>query len=373
MKLNGLTIGINVFMLMFFLTSCEDKAGRMTITAIVETEPVAAGLGDDAADDPAIWIHPEYPDSSTIIGTNKKSGLGVYDLNGRQKFFYPAGRINNVDVRYGFPLNDSVSIDIAAGGNRSNLTIEIFAIDSRSGALTDIAAREISIDTLGMTDAYGFCLYRNPATGQFFAYVNDTNGNVQQWQLLPSGEGKADAVLVRHWKLDSQVEGMVCDDANGSLFIGEEGRGIWRFPACPDKPADGFFIPNSGSDNPDVAFDIEGLALFITGSGNGYLVASSQGNNGYLVFKRNPNHEYLGIFRVADGVIDGTEGTDGIEITSFPLGSMFPGGLMVIQDDVNTDGETVRPQNFKLVSWRTIADYFTPPLSSGNEGYNPRN
>src|SRR5688572_32641390 len=35
------------------------------------------------ADDPAIWVHPERPHDSLIIGTLKDAGLVVYDLRGK--------------------------------------------------------------------------------------------------------------------------------------------------------------------------------------------------------------------------------------------------------------------------------------------------
>src|SRR5690606_16649840 len=43
-----------------------------------QTDPV--NTSGDAADDPAIWIHPQQPERSLVLGTNKKAGLQVYDL-----------------------------------------------------------------------------------------------------------------------------------------------------------------------------------------------------------------------------------------------------------------------------------------------------
>lgn len=40
-----------------------------------------------------------------MITTNKKSGLVVYDLDGKQLHSYEFGKLNNVDLRYDFPLN----------------------------------------------------------------------------------------------------------------------------------------------------------------------------------------------------------------------------------------------------------------------------
>lgn len=59
------------------------------MTAKLETRPVSQPAGDDAADDPAIWVNFANPDSSRIIGTDKQGGLAVYDLKGNQLFYYP--------------------------------------------------------------------------------------------------------------------------------------------------------------------------------------------------------------------------------------------------------------------------------------------
>ena len=55
--------------------------------------------------------------------------------------------------------------------------------------------------------------------------------------------------------------------------------------------------------------------------------------------------------------VDGVEGTDGLDVTSTPLGPEYPAGLLVVMDGENTDpdGSTAN-QNFKLVSWQAVAD-----------------
>ena len=62
-------------------------------TAAVET------LNADAADDPAIWRNPADPARSLIVATDKRAGLHVYGLDGTDRSFVPAGRVNNVDLR----------------------------------------------------------------------------------------------------------------------------------------------------------------------------------------------------------------------------------------------------------------------------------
>lgn len=75
------------------------------VMATVETDPVSHD--GDSADDAKVWIHPTKPNRSVIIGTDKhdtEGGLAIYDLAGKLIFFAKDGRMNNVGVRYNFPL-----------------------------------------------------------------------------------------------------------------------------------------------------------------------------------------------------------------------------------------------------------------------------
>src|SRR5215510_15018506 len=59
----------------------------------------------DAADDPAVWIHPDKPELSLILGTDKQGGLHTYNMDGSEKELVSDGaKPNNVDVLYGFKL-----------------------------------------------------------------------------------------------------------------------------------------------------------------------------------------------------------------------------------------------------------------------------
>ena len=95
------------------------------VTATVETEPVPHE--SDAADDVAIWVHPTDPSLSTVLGTDKLDGggLGVYDLTGQQLYFYFDGNLNNVDVRYNFPLGGA-RVSLVAVTNRADPPSLIF-------------------------------------------------------------------------------------------------------------------------------------------------------------------------------------------------------------------------------------------------------
>lgn len=319
----------------------------------LETDPVASG--DDAADDPAIWIHPNDATRSLVLGTDKQAGLEVYDLQGRRQQFIRAGLTNNVDLRYltRSDVGGTAWSAIAAASNRSNNTVSLFAID-RAGQVTWLRNSEINT---GLTEPYGLCMFRNEAGLQVF--VNDTDGRYQQWLLeTASGGSSADplsvsSTLVREFAVSSQPEGCVADDAQQRLFVGVENEGIYAFPANHSQPAIQTTVMEI--DNNILAADVEGMSLYVAGNG-GYLVVSSQGNFSYAVYDRLPPFNYRGSFMVADrtdGSVDGSQETDGLDVSSSALGSDFEQGLLVVQDGFNTLPDDT--QGFKYISWAEIA------------------
>jgi len=328
------------------------------VTAQFETLPVPQPAEDDAADDPAIWINSANPDSSRIIGTDKKGGLAVYDLKGNQLFYYPDGLMNNADIRYGFVLNGD-TIDIMAVSNRTDNTISLYRIN-KNGSLEKVHKRQIITEL--KDEVYGLCMYKSPVSGRFYVFMNNKFGVIEQWELFADAD-KIDGKIVRKLKVPTQVEGMTSDDELAVLFVGEEDAGIWKFKAEPDASSKGALIPKSGEkDNEYLKYDIEGMAIYLLPEGKGYLVASSQGNDTYAVFRREEPNDYIGSFRVIDGIVDGVQITDGLDVTSRPLGTSFSGGLMVAQDGTNMEGDKQAAQNFKLISWESIAALFSPPL-----------
>jgi len=332
----------------------------VSVNAQVETKPVPRDTKSDAADDPAIWVNFSSPDSSRIIGTDKQGGLAVYDLSGKELFYYNSGKINNVDLRYGFPLGSDTT-DILAVSNRTDQSVDIYRIQP-DGSLQIIHKHQLRSQL--REEVYGLCMYQSKNTRKFYVFVNAKDGAVEQWVLFADAN-KIDGKIVRRLKLGSQVEGIVADDETGMLYIGEEDKGIWKFDAEPTGSAQGELLAMSRQkNNQNLKFDIEGLAIYKQPNNEGYLIASSQGNDSYAVFNRTSPHEYMGSFKVVKGVkIDGTEETDGLDAVSFPVGSRYPHGLIVIQDGHNKDNGADVPQNFKIINWDSVAVKFNPPLS----------
>jgi 3-phytase len=324
------------------------KSDVPVVRPTVETTPV--GGDGDAADDPAIWVDPVDPARSLIIGTDKRAGLYVYDLEGQIVQFLPDGRMNNVDLRDGFRLGGR-TVSLVTASNRTERSIAIYIMDPETRRLVDVAD---GVQATGFKDPYGLCMYRN-RRGRTFVFVNDTDGTKRQWELIAQPSGKVRTRLVREFKFETQVEGCVADDEAGVLYVAEEGRGLWRLGAEANARSQMKLVASPAT-HPALKADLEGIGLFDRGGGRGYLVLSSQGNDTYAVFRREGNNAYVGSFAVvADPAlgIDGASETDGLDVTSRPLGPAFPQGLFIAQD-----GRNVAPrerQNFKLVPWERIA------------------
>jgi len=161
-------------------------------------------------------------------------------------------------------------------------------------------------------------------------------------------------------ELATVVEGCVADDERGHFYVSEETVGIWRYGAELDAGTSRLLVDAAGASG-HLTADIEGLVIVPRPDG-GHLVASSQGNDSYVIYDRD-DYAYLGTFRVIDSpTTDGTQHTDGIDITSASLGSAFPGGLFVAQDGQQPGAN----QNFKLVPWDAILDAVgIAPTSTG--------
>ncbi|HEU0179684.1 MAG TPA: phytase [Blastocatellia bacterium] len=312
-----------------------------TITATVETDPVPNG--GDAADDPAIWVNPGDPAQSAIIGTDKRGGLAVYDLGGKQIQYLSDGRMDNVDLRDGFKLGGR-TVAIVTASNRQDNSIAIYKINPQTRMLENVEARKIKH---GLS-VYGMCMYRSAKTGKIYYFGTSKSGDVEQWELFESN-GKVDAKKVRNFKLGSTVEGCVADDELGHFYVAEEAVGIWKFGAEPGGGSDHTQIAKVGDGR--LFADVEGLAIAYGKDGAGYLIASSQGDHSYVVYRREGNNEFVKKFRVGAGDgIDGCEETDGIDVTTANLGPAFPQGVFVVQDGFNDKGN----QNFKLAPLQAI-------------------
>ncbi len=342
--MRNFAIAVMFSLLSLGMAGCGPGASNATVsneqTASVaargETQAVATANAD-AADDPAIWRNATDPAASLIIGTDKKAGLYVYDLRGRQRSFIDAGRVNNVDLRD----MGAAGIIVAASDRTDplNASTALFRLNPATATLTLLG--KVSA---GPGEAYGICLYREGGT--LFAFNVIKDGTIRQIALdlnaVPAGR------IVRTLKLNSQAEGCVADERTHRLYVTEEDVGLWRFGASPNGDANPTRI--GSTDGVHIVADAEGVALAAEGPDDGgYVIVSSQGDNAYAVYRLSDDR-YVGRFRIKAGSVGPTEETDGIDIALGGFGGGYPGGLFIAQDGQNAPAA----QNFKLVAFDDI-------------------
>ena len=318
------------------------------VPALAETKPVGTSNAD-AADDPAIWRNAANPAASLILGTDKKAGLYVYDLDGRVRDFSPAGALNNVDLREVRRADGSGMILVAAS-DRTDVAeprIALFSLDGASGKLTVLGAPAFLPVGHAPAEAYGFCMGGPLAAGELArTYVVMKDGTVAESRLVERG-GAIVPEHLRDVKFATQSEGCAVDDAARTLYVAEEDVGIWKVPLAAGALAGQSFARVGAQDG--LVDDVEGLAIARASGGKAWLVASSQGDNAYALFDLGTGKP-AGRFRIDGGAIDGTSDTDGIEVVLGDFGERYPEGLFVAQDGDNAPGA----QNFKLLSWQSI-------------------
>ena len=371
----------------------------LAVTANLET-PTIGSSGD--ADDPAVWLHPTDLSKSLVIGAVKNAGARVYDLNAAEiQVLNPfavasgASRINNVDVQYGFKLNDGSRVDIAVGSDRGQDVFRVWKIDgdNASSPLSYIGVDNPSrafIDkpngaenlVSAQNTAYGMALYRDVAADKFYVLATQrSQARVAQFELIASADGKVDTQWVRDWDFPTmtvsgtpvgltgkQFEGMVVDQQTGMLYAGQEDVGIWRIDLKTGvADANPFVLSQTYDAGSHLDADIEGLTIYYGANGSGHLMASSQGDNSFAVFDRQNGNPYLGSFSINSGAFDSVQESDGADVVNLALPG-YPQGLFITQDgDNDPEGGT----NFKYVSWGDIAG--EKGLMVDTSAYDPRN
>ena len=325
----------------------EQKIFENSITADLESDVVECAVGVDAADDPAIWLNTENPEQSLILGTNKKGGIYVYDLSGKEVQYLKVGYINNIDLRDNFEFNGENVVLVAASNCTLN-SISLFFIDKTTLLLSDtILNIKSSVDLV-----YGLCMYKSALSDKYYVFVNGKGAEVEQWEVYQKDQ-TLKAELVRSFKVSSRPEGMVADDEDAVLYIGVEEEGILKVKAEPEYMFETDWVDGSKPFTNNISSDIEGLALYKTPEKT-ILIASSQGNFSFALFEIGDKDKYLTSFIVKDGEIDGVEETDGLEVINYPISKKFPKGMMVVQDGYNFENDSLRAQNFKFISLEKI-------------------
>jgi len=344
---------------------------RLSQALEIEAEYSTASLSNDP-DDPAVWVHPTDPSRSLILGTMKVAApagaVVAFGMDGQiRQVISGIDRPNNIDVEYGLQLGGK-RFDIAVVTERLARQLRIFRIEPTDGRLVDIGAVPVLQGEPGETGApMGIALYRRPRDGATFAIVAPKEGPRQgylwQYRLADAGAGRVGATLVRRLgnfsatsiRDENEIEAVAVDDALGYLYYSDEADGIHKWHADPDHADAARELAHFARTG--FRGDREGIAIYALPDGTGYIVVTDQidEDSEYHLYPRegaagNP-HDHSREIAVLRG---GADATDGIEISSRPLGPGLPSGVLVAMNS--------GPRNFLVFRWQDIAAAVKPEL-----------
>jgi 3-phytase len=116
------------------------------------------------------------------------------------------------------------------------------------------------------------------------------------------------------------------DDELGYVYFADENHGIRKYHADPAADDSDEQLAEFGLDG--FTEDREGISIYRTGAGTGYIVVSNQQDNSFNVYAREGSaadpHEHTLLKRIDVSTIE----SDGSEVTHVALPE-FPGGLFV--------------------------------------------
>ena len=305
-------------------------------------------------DDPAIWINPDDPARSLIIGTDKEidGGLYVFDLQGKmipEKNVLGLQRPNNVDVEYGLMLNGQPT-DIAVTTERFTHRLRVYALpdmEAIDGGGIPVFEGETGEE---YRDLMGISLYKRSADDNIFAIVGRKTGPTDstylwQYRLEDNGQGQVQAELVRKFGAFSgihEIEAIAVDDALGYVYYSDETVGVRKYYADPERGnAELALFATEGFTE-----DHEGISIYTLPDGTGYILISDQQANRFHIYTREGSegdphaHQLLKIIETE------TLESDGSETVATSLGPDYPHGLFVAM----SEGKT-----FQIYRWEDIA------------------
>lgn len=337
----------------------------------IEAEYGTAQLSNDP-DDPAIWVHPEDPGRSLILGTMKVAApagaVVAFGMDGQiRQVISGIDRPNNIDVEYGVQLGGR-RVDLAVATERLARRLRIFRIDPAEGHLVDLGGVPVLDGQDGEAAApMGVALYRRARDGAVFAIVSPKEGPRQnylwQYQLIDGDNGRPAVRFVRRFgnfsattvREENEIESIAVDDALGYVYYSDEADGIHKWHADPDHPDAGRELAHFARSG--FRGDREGIGIYALPDGTGYIVGTDQldDDSEYHVYARegapgNP-HDHSREIAVLRG---GADATDGIEISSRALGPGLPNGALIAMNSES--------RNFLVFRWQDLAGVVKPAL-----------
>ncbi len=370
------------------------------IQASAETQAIPKGKTH--TDDAAIWWNESLPSESRILGTSKygkegQGGLGVYDLSGRELQFFPGNKLNSVDLVDDFIL----------ASNRSEMSLDLFEMNQ--GTVSYLGRQALKDSSGNALEPYGLCSGPSDDTN-ITVFLPLKNGHLLAYHI--QRQSPYAIQLIADYNLGSQVsseldsrireivyksavaeneldeleealteryilEGCVYDAKRKQVYVGMENAGIWVVPLSSSELLPELLLPLSGSWTDldswategvaRISDDIEGLDI-VSHNGKDLLLFSVQGLSEFALYDLDAKIWVQNFkLRFEDDLVSKT---DGIAASSKNFGPAFPSGLLIVHDDMNTEGTQVLEANYKIISladlWKEVkaSAPLKQPLSS---------
>lgn len=316
--------------------ACSATARTQHAAAAIIRPVIVTDTVQHDTDDPAIWINRADPAASLVLGTDKDQdgALYVFDLQGKvvqDKVVRNLQRPNNVDVEYGLLLQGRPT-DIAVVTERFTHRLRIYSLpDMRpvDGGGLPVFEGETGAE---YRDLMGIALYKDKA-GKVYAIVGRKTGPTDGsylWQYLleDDGRGVVKATLVRKFGVFSgrkEIESIAVDDALGYVYYSDEGYGVRKYYADPDKGNEEL----AAFARKGFRQDHEGISIYPTSDSTGFIIVSDQQTNHFHVFTREGSmgdpHQHSLVKKVHLATLE----SDGSDVVAVPLNGTFRKGLFV--------------------------------------------
>ncbi|MHA4895719.1 phytase [Pedobacter sp. PWIIR3] len=342
----NITIIFSAVLLLSNACSPNKTAEELAVKPLYTTDTVQFD-----SDDPAIWVNPNNPALSLVIGTDKdeNGALYVFDLKGKSvadKTVKGLKRPNNVDIAYGLMLGGNKT-DIAVTTERMTHKLRIFSLpDMKPVDNGGIPVFEGETAVMHR-DLMGIAMYTDPK-GDIYAIVGRKTGTsgsyLWQYLLEDNGNGQIKATLKRkfgNYSGKKEIESIAVDNELGYIYYSDEQFGVRKYYADPNKGNQELAVfAKEGFTE-----DHEGISIYKTTDTTGYILVSDQSANQFKVYSRegvkNKNDHQL-----ITSIKTSTNQSDGSDIYSKPLNDDFKHGLFVAMSDNKT---------FQFYRWEDLA------------------
>jgi 3-phytase len=344
---------ISAFLITISLLGCNQEKKEQTDYESVKLIPtyISDPVVHDT-DDPAIWFNENNPELSLIIGTDKDEdgALFVFDLKGKiidSLTVRGIQRPNNVDVSYGLSLG-SKKVDFAVTGERMTSRLRFFLLpEMKEFPEGGIEVYEGETGEM-YRDLMGVAVYHDRDNNKHYVIAGRKDGptdGTYLWQYLIKGsEEGIELELVRkfgNYSGHKEIEAIVVDNELGFIYYSDEGVGARKYYADPSKGNEELALFATTG----FTLDHEGISIYKTGEGTGYILVSDQEANKFHVFPREGSpedphqHKSLAILNLS------TISSDGSESSNRAFGSIFPKGFFVAMSDDKT---------FQIYRWEDL-------------------